>query len=621
MGISIASYIEEKFGDALEECAEEYYESPHDWLEKRAWNLHVLGEVRVENTRVHRVIPKLRSSSCLEMEIVLYSDLTLFDGDQHTGKSQETYGYISGTASGHLDKNLDDLVLPAAFENYDPDKKRCGILDESLVPRWKAEDFDSVATAFLKKYYREALEKPMPIDTDELVKRMGLTKKICSLTGTGAVFGRIYFRDDMASVYEEGFEDKTIPVHAGTIIVDPDSRFLRNVGAENNTVVHECVHWEYHRPAFELERMMDSELSQIACCVSGGILGQDAWTKSHIVEWQANRLAPCIQMPKAMFERKAAEFLQKFAEECGADDVIDIMEPTIDALASFFDVSRMAAKIRMCQLGYEEARGTFIWLDGHYVPAHAWKRGYLEENQTFTINSEQLGLQMYGSYVLHRDERRFGLVYVESHLVVNSPRYVQSDGFGGLALTDYARSHMDECAIVFEMTIAGKQDGNYASFCYLNRDQDADVTMEFKYHHGLENEKDDGKKIAAIDKSLCEQKRLYEKMPRNFVGMMKTMREESEMTLDKIAEETYLSKRTVQRLFTGENKDAKKLVLVLLSMQTPPLVSDAIMKTGGYALSPAEEDTLYLNLALMNCWNYAMERIWGFFNEHNIKFD
>lgn len=78
MGISIASYIEEKFGDALEECAEEYYESPHDWLEKRAWNLHVLGEVRVENTRVHRVIPKLRSSSCLEMEIVLYSDLTLF---------------------------------------------------------------------------------------------------------------------------------------------------------------------------------------------------------------------------------------------------------------------------------------------------------------------------------------------------------------------------------------------------------------------------------------------------------------------------------------------------------------------------------------------------------------
>ena len=103
--------------------------------------------------------------------------------------------------------------------------------------------------------------------------------------------------------------------------------------------------------------------------------------------------------------------------------------------------------------------------------------------------------------------------------------------------------------------------------------------------------------------------------------MMKTMREESEMTLDKIAEETYLSKRTVQRLFTGENKDAKKLVLVLLSMQTPPLVSDAIMKTGGYALSLAEEDTLYLNLALMNCWNYAMERIWGFFNEHNIKFD
>ena len=102
MGISIASYIEEKFGDALEECTEEYYESPHDWLEKKAWNLHVLGEVRVENTRVHRVIPKLRSSGCLEMEIVLYSDLTLFDGKIagdiwiHFGNGQRPFGQESG---------------------------------------------------------------------------------------------------------------------------------------------------------------------------------------------------------------------------------------------------------------------------------------------------------------------------------------------------------------------------------------------------------------------------------------------------------------------------------------------------------------------------------------------
>lgn len=325
MGISITTYIEEKFGDELEELAEEYYESHRDSFEKKARNLCVLGEIQIESTNVHRVIPEMRAPNWLEMEIVLHSEITLLDGNHRTGEFCETEEYISGIASGHLDKNLDDLVLPETFEPYQWDKKRHVILDESLVPRWKAENFDDVATAFLRKYYPEALEKPMAIDTDELVKRMGLTKKICTLTGTGAVFGRIYFRDDMAPVYEDGFEDKLIPMKAGTIIVDPDARFLRNVGAENNTVVHECVHWEYHRPAFELERMMNSELSQIACCVAGGIFGRDAWTKSHIVEWQANRLTPCIQMPKAMFERKAKEFLHMYVEECGADNFIDVM--------------------------------------------------------------------------------------------------------------------------------------------------------------------------------------------------------------------------------------------------------------------------------------------------------
>lgn len=617
MEISITNYIEETFGDELSECVEAFYKSHPSMLERKAWKLHKLGKIRVESTRVHRVFPKLRSPDCLEMEIVLYSELTLLDGDQRTGNFQEAYGYLSGTARGHFDRNLEDLVLPATFEVYDSKKKRPGILDEALVPQWKAEDLDDVATAFLQKYDPEALEQPMPIEPDALVQRMGLTKKVCTLTGTGAVFGRIYFRDDMASVWEDGAEGKQIPVKAGTIIVDPDARFLRNVGAENNTVVHECVHWEYHRPAFELERMMHSELRQIACQVSGGILWQDAWKKSRIIEWQANRLAPCIQMPKAMFERKAEEFLQRHAAACGAENV---MEQTINSLAAFFDVSRMAAKIRLCQLGYEAARGTFLWLDGHYVPAHAWKRGYLEENQTFSIDAEHLGELLYRSADLRESERRFGLVYAESHLVANSPRYVQEDGFGGLALTEEARRHMEECAVVFEMAVAGKQKEGDASIDYLNRDQDADVTMEFQYHHGLEHTRDAAKRIAAIDAAICAQKHLYDKMPRDFAGMMRVMRKESKMTLDKIAEETNLHKRTVQRVFAGESRNVKHLILVLLSMQTPPLVSDAIMRAGGYALPLNERDTLYLNLARMDFYGYAMKRIWDFFNAHNITF-
>ena len=44
----------------------------------------------------------------------------------------------------------------------------------------------------------------------------------------------------------------TASVKARTIFLDPEAYFLRNLGAVNNTIVYECVHWDKHRKAFEL---------------------------------------------------------------------------------------------------------------------------------------------------------------------------------------------------------------------------------------------------------------------------------------------------------------------------------------------------------------------------------
>lgn len=45
----------------------------------------------------------------------------------------------------------------------------------------------------------------------------------------------------------------------------------------------------------------------------------------------------------------------------GTSELIDVMEPVIDALALFFCVSRLAAKICMIDAGYEETIGTFTY--------------------------------------------------------------------------------------------------------------------------------------------------------------------------------------------------------------------------------------------------------------------
>lgn len=71
-------------------------------------------------------------------------------------------------------------------------------------------------------------------------------------------------------------------------------------------------------------------------------------------------------MPIGSFKTKAAEYVRKFQREMKATHIVDVMEAVIDALATFFVVSRHAAKMRMVDAGYKEAIGAFTYIDGRY---------------------------------------------------------------------------------------------------------------------------------------------------------------------------------------------------------------------------------------------------------------
>lgn len=147
------------------------------------------------------------------------------------------------------------------------------------------------------------------------------------------------------------------------------------------TIVHECVHWDQHRKAFELERLYNRDSTQIKCLVIGGSKGSSDRTAADWMEWQANSLAPRIQMPIGSFKIKAAEYVRKFQREMKATHIVDVMEAVIDALATFFIASRHVTKMRMADAGYEEAIGAFTYIDGHYVKPHAFKKGSLQKDK------------------------------------------------------------------------------------------------------------------------------------------------------------------------------------------------------------------------------------------------
>ena len=617
MARSFIAYLHEYLYQELFDELEDYIAGHKSDLRNKYSRLHKLGTVEFSDMDIKTVHVDDGHEMDISMEIVVSASIIVKEGDYHYDEEDEIEEWYSISAKGNLSRRLSDFEICSISPYQKGGYQRLNPLDPDFVPQMVKHELDKIAENFLLKYYPEALLQPVWVDPDVLVSKMGLKKEVCSITADCSVFGRIYFHDTDAPFYDEENERSiTRYVEAGTIFVDPQVFFLRNLGALNNTIVHECVHWEYHRKAFELERLFDSKLTQIECQVVGGIRGHK-WSKSETIEWQANTLAPRIQMPAEMFRKKAEQVIRQYKNRAGTSSLIDIIEPVIDELAQFFCVSRAAAKIRMVNLGYEEAAGAFIWIDGHYVKAHTWKKGFLKNNQTFTVDEETILSLAICSYDLRDTEECKYFIYVDSHLVLRNSMYIKADENGFLALTDYALRHMDECCISFELSIKGGHYKSYHTECFLNRSQDAQVIFECKYSGGLEHAKK-GRQIEVLGDLIDEEMTVYNSLPNNYVGCMDIVRKWRKMTYIEIAEETHVDEKTVRRVFHGESGSIERLATICLSMQLPPTISQHIIKKSPWSFNLIKKEHQTLLFALQHYYAHRYAVIEEFLQRRGV---
>ncbi|EJV86820.1 hypothetical protein IG3_01710 [Bacillus cereus HuA2-1] len=58
---------------------------------------------------------------------------------------------------------------------------------------------------------------------------------------------------------------RTENIDVGTILVNPNVVFMRNIGSERSTIVHECVHHDLHANFFELQKLLGSNVGSVSC--------------------------------------------------------------------------------------------------------------------------------------------------------------------------------------------------------------------------------------------------------------------------------------------------------------------------------------------------------------------
>ncbi len=184
-------------------------------------------------------------------------------------------------------------------------------------------------------------------------------------------------------------------------------------------------------------------------------------------------------------------------------------------------------------------------------------------------------------------------VYVDTHLVLNAPKYVEKDKDGYLALTKYARYHMEECSLRFDIEAITKKDisERYFSYCVLNRDANSPYEMQIKFHNGYENSTDE-KQTEYLCKTQEEEFAIFKSLPRDFKGTIENLKKWRKLTNKDIADAMLVNERTVRRILNGESGTSIENILALcFVLKLPPKMTfDVIEKSPVKLRTETEED-------------------------------
>mgnify|MGYP002677241961 CR=1 FL=1 len=588
-GHSFTKLLNEKFLDKLCEVSSAYIEEHRDGLDIKLRKVRKIGEIEIIETRIKKVYVNDLPKTKVAFDVILEVELVIKEADYHYDESDTCNLWIRVPCEGDLLIHVSDWEInEEGVEQYFKKNLPSSCLSDSLVPYISSCQLEKIATEFLKEYYPSALSEtkngiPIHVDPTVLAKNLGLTieRKVIK---DDSVFGQIYFEDaetDVSDLLEKG----TTFIKAKTIVVNPRRFFLSNYGSENNTIIHECVHWVKHRKAFLLEKLFDSKVSRITCEAVDKAERQKTQKELQIMEWQANQLAPRIQMPIKPFRKRARNYIATLQLLNHAKYEFEVMEEVIDSLAQEFKVSRQSAKIRLVQLGFHQAIGTYTYIDGHYVRPHCFKYGFIGPSQTFSISAQKAAYERITNSELFRLTENGDYLFVENHFVYNAPLYVKNSGKGGqLELTDYALDHMDECCLVFDLKIKNIINEDYQTVCFLNRN-DGDVTFEYKFNNKLQNvPKAD--QIAYRKKQLQENAKIRKQMtdePEQCIQLLLKWRGKNYSDLGDAID---LNPKTISRTVKGETvPKVETIARICFGLHLPPDISQKLFDVFGCKLN------------------------------------
>ncbi|HFU7183226.1 TPA: XRE family transcriptional regulator [Streptococcus agalactiae] len=555
------------------------------------------GFIEFDNFELYKINYEIINNCELNLEIIVIADVIVRQYIKGEMEVDTKTKFVSVYAEVELDAGIKNFrIYNTEFKSDQYKKSRNLKLSKDWVPYIRKKDFDDIAEKFLRKYYPQALTQPTPVPVETIVSEMGLSIRQEKLTIDNSVFGKMVFKDTDVEVIED---EKLVSKHfnKGSILVDKDVVFKRNVGSYNNTVIHECVHWELHKVFHEVKMVLDKDHSQVSSWTEENLADSSMWTSLDWMEWQANGIAPRILMPKVQTRIKIRELFQTLTLVNPDISRSELVQEVVDNLATFFEVSRQAAKIRMIDLGFKEANGVYNYLDDRYMHNFAFELEAFDKGSSYTITSNDLCFEYCFNESFRQIIDRNKFIYVDNHLCLKDKKFIYMTKDGPI-MTDYAYEHMDECCLIFK--VKSKNFTSISNETYydyvLNRGVTKESEIKADFVDILQNpslmDQLPPLDMMKLGKKISE---LLKELPFEFSGTLRSHRKRKNCTQPFLAKLVGITERTLRDYETLED-NLPRLELTLsfcFALKLRPELSDDMIKKAGHQLTISPPHQVY----------------------------
>lgn len=420
--------------------------------------------------------------------------------------------------------------------SYYPDAFR---LDKYLLPVLKTqEDYERMARYIIEWDMPEYLDSDDWIFGIEWIQKMGLRVYLGDFPEQG-VMGEYFLGFGKANVLDpETVTYKEERINPGTILLNKD--IYGQKGRLNAAATHEGIHHRLGYFYFMLQMCRGGCFSYLCKRNDEKRERVTSWTPVEIMELHANKLPAYILIQEKPGRKKAKEFYESYRDT----DEIEKAIKLVNDMAEYFGTTKMIARSRLLEFGYRQVSGISVYIKGQKVPSYVSSLG---KNQTYTVDEFEAVLEYLNNENFRKLIDTGFFVYVDGHYCVDDRKYISYDHYGRRHLSEYAKYHMDECCLVFDIkyesviaAISGGVLHKTASrkvIKYTNRNGGSLLTEE----------------ALALRKRIETEIAESNKFRSDFNQMTKDLMKKTGFSIDRLADETGLSVETIKKMRTSPN--------------------------------------------------------------------